>query len=199
MSGGGSHRGAANASSDGTKSTWTVKIVSIAKSLSKAMPTLTIVDVATSCRECSGYVPPRQDFCSQPCALNYWEKIRQKNAKASGKSTCRERKKCLEPSRGRFCVCVWGGGGGGGGRGWNTVLVMSTYNIIVDLHYDDITSALRYREDLNETIHSCLINLSHHKVIGYARCLAVRNTALWRRMAEYTIIVPRLMLRSIER
>lgn len=85
MASGGDHRGSAHSSPGTTKSTLMIKIVSIAKNLSKAVPTLSIVDVATSCRQCHGSVQHGHDFCSQPCALRYWERLRQGNAKASGK------------------------------------------------------------------------------------------------------------------
>ena len=84
MSTGGDHLGS---SAGATKSTWMLKIASVAKSLSKAVPSLelSIVDVVTSCRQCHGPVRHNNDFCGQPCAFWYWERLRQRNAKASGK------------------------------------------------------------------------------------------------------------------
>ena len=88
MASGGDHRDSTHSSTGATKSSGTLlilKISSVVKSLSKAVPTLSIVDVATSCRQCHGPVQFNRDFCSQPCALKYWERLRQRNGKASGK------------------------------------------------------------------------------------------------------------------
>ena len=82
--GGGDHRVSTH-SSTGAGTSLMLKISSVVKSLSKAVPTLSIVDVVTSCRQCRGPVKYNHDFCSQPCALKYWERLRQGNAKASGK------------------------------------------------------------------------------------------------------------------
>ena len=81
--GGDDYRRSSSSAQASSSSTKIIKaIVRLPKTVISA---LSIEEVVTSCRRCRGPTPHYgDDFCSQPCALHYWERLRQENGKVSG-------------------------------------------------------------------------------------------------------------------
>ena len=86
MSGSGSRSPQLSANKDGARTSIGDDVVKFIKGLPQMLKSLLLIeDVAHSCRYCRGAVRYHNQFCSEPCVMKYWKRLRKENAKATGR------------------------------------------------------------------------------------------------------------------